>query len=80
MIIKGTENCNQCQAKCPFAAGIVLKSMEDHGFKTSSTTAIKQIYKNSKTFLISREGFQRTDLKGRISKDRFKGKDFKGQI
>ena len=52
MIIKGTENCNQCQAKCPFAAGIVLKSMEDHGFKTSSTTAIKQIYKNSKTFLI----------------------------
>jgi hypothetical protein len=30
---------------------MVLKSMEDHGFKTI-TTAIKQIYKNSKTFLI----------------------------
>jgi hypothetical protein len=30
---------------------MVLKSMEDHGFKTI-TTATKQIYKNSKTFLI----------------------------
>ena len=51
MIIKGNENCNQYQAKCPLAAGMVLKSMEDHGFKTI-TTATKQIYKNSKTFLI----------------------------
>ena len=51
MIIKGNENCNQCQAKCPFAAGMVLKSIEDHGFKTI-VTATKQIYKNSKTFLI----------------------------
>jgi hypothetical protein len=30
---------------------MVLKSMEDHGFKII-TTATKQIYKNSKTFLI----------------------------
>jgi hypothetical protein len=51
MLIKGNENCNQYQAKCPFAAGMVLKSMEDHGFKII-TTATKQIYKNSKTFLI----------------------------
>ena len=93
MIIKGTENCNQCQAKCPFAAGIVLKSMEDHGFKTSSTTAIKQIYKNSKTFLIGlsivknpKTGCDITkindncDFKGQISRDRFQGTDFKGRI
>ena len=51
MIIKGKENCNQYHAKCPFSAGMVRKSMEDHGFKII-TTATKQIYKNSKTFLI----------------------------
>ena len=51
MLIKGNENCNQCQAKCPFAAGMVRKSIDDHGFKIIKT-AIKQIYKKSKTFLI----------------------------